>query len=456
MLNISNTSISEFVVKDNYASYHSLDKRKHSPSVLKILLGLLLLFTLTLFLPWTQNIRSRGYVTTLNPFDKPQNIQALTGGRIKQWNVKEGDIVSIGDNVLILSEAKPEYLDPDLIANTKVQQKAKTQSADAYSSKKAYLSEQSIALALNRDSKLEQIAIYKQQIDIEIKSVEQELEAAKTYLDNSSKQLDRMQQMYDKGIKSLTDLETKRLSYREANAKKISLENKLVKLENDKINQLQEIERANADYDQKIAKIESEIQSADSYRFSLLGESNKLQSKINQLSERNRSFVITSPINGRITKLLKNGIGEFVKGQESIATIVPTEYQRAVELYLEPNDMPLVQEGKKVRLQFDGWPAIVFSGWPDNSFGTFGGRVFAIDNDISENGKYRILVVEDDPEKNWPDLIRLGSGARGLLLLNDVSIGYEIWRQLNGFPPDFYDPQTKEEFKNKAPIRKFK
>lgn len=107
-------------------------------------------------------------------------------------------------------------------------------------------------------------------------------------------------------------------------------------------------------------------------------------------------------------------------------------------------------------MQFDGWPAIVFSGWPNNSFGTFGGEVFTIDNEISDNGKYRILVVEDDSEKSWPDLIRIGSGVQGLLLLNDVRIYYEIWRQLNGFPPDFYTGDQEKKIKRKAPLKKIK
>jgi len=265
-----------------------------------------------------------------------------------------------------------------------------------------------------------------------------------------------MEQMYDKGIKSLTDLESKRLSNREAESKLLSATNKINKLKNDKLNIEQDRAVVLSDYEQKVAKIESEIQSTDSYRFSLEGESNKLQSKYNELEQRRNAYIITSPINGRITKILKNGIGEFVKSQDDIATIVPTDYQRAVELYIQPVDMPLMKVGKQVRLQFDGWPAIIFSGWPDNSFGTYPGEVYAIDNDISENGSYRILVIENDEEKKWPDLIRIGSGARGLLLLNDVRVYYEIWRKLNAFPPDFYEPSKTKSVKNKAPIRKVK
>jgi hypothetical protein len=33
-------------------------------------------------------------------------------------------------------------------------------------------------------------------------------------------------------------------------------------------------------------------------------------------------------------------------------------------------------------------------------------------------------------------------------LLKEVQIWYEIWRQLNGFPPDFYTDETQEEEEN--------
>ncbi len=456
MLNISLKSVSNYLNKSEFRSYETLSSRTHSKSLLKALIVLSIILMLGMFLPWTQNIRSNGTVTTLNPYDKPQNIQALIGGQIEKWYVTQGDLVNIGDTIVKLTEAKEEYFDPKLLANTNEQRLAKLQSANAYNSKSRFLADQLIAIEDLRQSKLQQLKIKQQQINLEIESMQQEKIAAETYLENAKNQLDRMMLMYDKGIKSLTELEAKRLSLREAEAKILSINNKLLKQENDKLNVNQEVELTNSDYNQKKAKIASEINAADSYRFSLLGESNKLESKVNQLIQREKAFVIASPVAGRINKVLKNGIGEYIKAQDNIATIVPNTYQKAVELYIEPMDMPLIKEGKKVRIQFDGWPAIVFSGWPNNSFGTFGGIVYSIDNDISENGKYRLLVIEDDIEKPWPDLIRIGSGARGLLLLNDVKVYYEIWRKLNGFPPDFYNPESSEKVKNKVPLRKIK
>jgi hypothetical protein len=108
---------------------------------------------------------------------------------------------------------------------------------------------------------------------------------------------------------------------------------------------------------------------------------------------------------------------------------------------------------------FDGWPSIVFSGWPNSSYGTFGGEVVAIDNFISQNGKYRILVSQDPEEESWPLGLRVGSGAVSMALLKDVPIWYEIWRKLNGFPADYYwseESMGDEEVKTKAPLKSVK
>lgn len=141
-----------------------------------------------------------------------------------------------------------------------------------------------------------------------------------------------------------------------------------------------------------------------------------------------------APQNGQITKTISAGIGEIVKAGEMIVKIVPQKFQYAVEMYVRPMDLPLMDIGQKVRFQFDGWPAIVFSGWPVASYGTYGGVVVAIDNSVSDNGKFRILVVEDSKDQKWPDALKVGGGAKGMALLKDVTIIYELWRNINGFP----------------------
>jgi hypothetical protein len=106
---------------------------------------------------------------------------------------------------------------------------------------------------------------------------------------------------------------------------------------------------------------------------------------------------------------------------------------------VRPVDLPLIHIGNTARLEFDGWPAIVFSGWPNTSFGTFPAEVVAVDNVFSKQGNgYRILLVPSDKNRNWPAQLRFGSGVRGIMLLNDVPVWYELWRQINGFPPEYY------------------
>ncbi len=119
---------------------------------------------------------------------------------------------------------------------------------------------------------------------------------------------------------------------------------------------------------------------------------------------------------------------------------MPSDYDLAVETFVEPIDLPLIHLEENVRVQFDGWPAIVFSGWPGASFGTYSGKVVAIETFISANGKFRVLVAPDKDKEEWPTHVRVGSGARTIALLKDVPIWYEIWRQLNGFPPNYYSP----------------
>ncbi len=121
-------------------------------------------------------------------------------------------------------------------------------------------------------------------------------------------------------------------------------------------------------------------------------------------------------------------------------------------MYVRPIDLPLLHVGENVRVQFDGWPAIVFSGWPNVSYGTYGSKVIAIENFISENGMYRVLLKPDSNDVKWPEALRVGSGAKTIALLDNVPIWFELWRQINSFPPNFYQPNKDKD--NSKDIKK--
>ncbi len=198
------------------------------------------------------------------------------------------------------------------------------------------------------------------------------------------------------------------------------------------------------------------MMSAVSDKYSTYAYIDKLKSDLSAYRVRSDNYFITSPIDGYITRALQSGIGEIIKNSDEVVTIMPKEFQVAVETFIKPVDMPLVEIGQEVRIQFDGWPAIVFTGWPNNSIGVFPGQVVAIEQFISANGKYRILIAEHPEKEPWPQQIRVGAGAESFALLKNVKLGYEIWRQLNGFPPDYYKPENSEEVNIQAPLKKVK
>ncbi len=149
--------------------------------------------------------------------------------------------------------------------------------------------------------------------------------------------------------------------------------------------------------------------------------------------------VVRAPRDGVILRVFAGDAATFVRAGDVVATFVPDNAERAVELFIDGRDVALVSEGAVVRLQFEGWPVVQFSGWPSLAVGTFGGRISAVDPSAQTNGRFRVLVTEDTTDTPpWPNerFVRFGSTARGWVLLEEVPIGYELWRQMNNFPAE--------------------
>jgi multidrug efflux pump subunit AcrA (membrane-fusion protein) len=400
---------------------------------------ILLVMVLTTFLPWTQNIRSRGIVTTFNPQDRPQTINATIPGRIERWHVIEGQKVKKGDTIVSLSEVKDKFFDPQLLQRIQEQIDAKRGSMEATNDKAKALNNQIKALYEGLDFKTRQAKNKVLQSRLKMESDSIDFVTEKVNYQIAQRQFDAQQKLFDQGLKSLTELEDRKQKLQLGQTKLVSAENKYLTAANELVNAQIELNAINAEYLDKISKAESDLNSTLGYVFETEGEIAKMINEYANLQIRSSFYQIIAPQDGFLVKVLKAGIGETVKEQEAIATIIPLEPELAVELYVKPMDIPLLQKGSKVRIQFDGWPVLVFSGWPNVSFGTFGGVVSVIDN-IDSKGKYRILVKPDPEDRHeWPSLVRVGSGVFGWALLNDVPIWYELWRQLNGFPPDFVD-----------------
>ena len=441
MMNISNNPVDNSVHLTGYKSTDMVFHKRHYKHFNRFLLGSAIFGLIVLFLPWTQNIRGRGFLTTLTPDQRPQTIQSPIPGRIEKWYVREGDLVEKGDTILFISEIKGEYFDPRLVERTGLQIKNKEASVVSYESKVGALNRQMGALRNEQNLKTEQARNKLLQANLKVQSDSIDLEAAKTNLRIAERQFGRTEQLQQEGLKAMTDVEEKRLKLQETQAKLISQENKLLASRNDILNAQFEIQRVKAEYTDKISKASSDMFTAQSSQFDTEAQVTKLENAFTNYSIRQDMYYIRASQKGYINKVIQAGIGETFKEGDKLVGIMPADIDMAVETFVEPIDLPLVHKGEKIRIQFDGWPAIVFSGWPNVSYGTYGGTVVAIENFISENGKYRVLLSPDEEDHTWPKDIRVGSGADTIALLEDVPIWYELWRQLNGFPPNYYQPQ---------------
>jgi multidrug resistance efflux pump len=442
MLNITQNKVVEKSRSEQLNSFKLISTRTINKKLIKMLYAVGGIFLVILFLPWTQNIRSMAKVNALKPNQRPQSIHSIIAGRIEKWYVQEGQFVKRGDTILYISETKEAYLDPNLVQNTEQQLKSKEFSVKSYMEKVQANDVQIDAMIRSRKLKFEQAQNKLIQARLKVQSDSVELAGALLNNKIAKEQLIRMEELYKGGLKSLTELETRKLKLQETQVKAIAQENHFISSKNEVINAQIELFSINADYKDKIAKAESEKFATLSNMYDAEAIVSKLQNQVVNYSLRSGMYYVLAPQDGYITQAIQSGIGETIKEGEEIISIMPSEYELAVEMYVNPMDIPLLKKHQHVQIQFDGWPSVVFSGWPGISYGTFGGEIVAIDNFISLNGKYRVLVAHDKNYPKWPKEIRLGAGANTMTLLNEVFVWYELWRQINGFPPDYYSSNT--------------
>ena len=449
MLNISRNSINRDKILKDQSSYQEVMKGSASRKLVYLLTGFFLIIFVFMFLPWTQNIRAKGKLTTVRPENREQEIHSVISGRIEKWYTREGQFVKKGDTIVFLSEMKSDYLDPNLIEKSTNQTQAKKASISTYQEKAAALADQIVALQKNQLLKIEQAHNYYDQSRLKVASDSIDFQTAQVNFEIANKQFGRQQKLYDQGLKSLTELESRKQKLQESLYKKVSIENKWLSSKNAFINAQLNLSIVKNEFSEKIAKAKSDRMSALSNALQAEGDYNKLSIAQSNYFQRSGFYYIKAPQDGYVTKSIISGIGETVKEGASIFSFVPSQYDLAVEMYIRPIDLPLIEEGRRVQLQFDGWPALVFNGWPGMSFGTFSGNVVAFDKAASPNGKFRILVAPDPTTTPWPELLRLGTGTYGIALLKNVPIWYELWRNLNGFPPDFYQKEKQTTAKQK-------
>lgn len=419
MLKISSKSVEKMMPQDRLYSLRSLDTPMAGKILALWLMGIGIVFLIVLLLPWQQNIRGSGKVTALSPGNRPQSVETIIAGRIQQWNIREGQFVNKGDTIAVVSEVKEKYFDPKFLIRLREVIDSKESSLESKDLKAQALKRQIVALKNGMRTKINQS--------------KQKLEAERVRFANAKNQYERNKKLFEAGNIPLTKFQDFEYKYQGSEA--------------DFINAGIEIDRVEAESLDKINKAESDLNNTLSEQFETQAELAKLKNELANMEIRSQQYYILAPQSGNVVKAAQAGIGETIKEGEPICSIMPKSEDVAVEMYVKAMDVPLISLGRKVRIEFDGFPALQFSGWPSVSVGSFGGIVEVIDYVNSKPGEFRILVVPDKADQPWPKQIRNGSGTQGWVMLDDVPVWYEIWRQLNGFPPSLYE-EPEDTLKN--------
>ena len=434
---------------EKFNAFDHIYQERKSTEIKPWLISLLIITLLLIFLPWTQNIRSKGNITSIYQEQKPQKIYSPIAGKISKWWVREGDTVRAGDTLAKITEIKGEYLDPNLISRTQQQLTAKMGSLKFYEQKVQATNDQIQNLKRSLTLKQNQVDNKIKQLQQKITGERAELEAAQNDYNLSKDQFERNQKMYREGLISQTQYQQRNVAMQNSLAKKTTAENKVNQTLQDIANAQIELRGVDQEYNEKINKADGERFQSLSEVESNKGDIAKLENLVTNYTIRNGMYFIIAPQSGQIIKATKSGLGEIIKEGEDLLTIVPDNNDVAVEIFVRPVDLPLIHAGEEVRLIFDGYPVILFAGgWPNQSFGTFPGKIRAVENTINDEGLFRVIVEEDLKGKRWPKQLRIGSGAQGIALLNDVPVWYELWRNINGFPPDYYRGKPVKKDKN--------
>lgn len=401
-----------------------------APRILALILAILMVGAIAalVVVPWQQYIRGSGRVVAFDAYDRIQTVAAPVMGRVGKAWVIEGSRVKEGDPLLEIVDN-----DPDLVGRLQQQRAALAAGFGASQLKVAVYEEQVRALEQARDLG---IAAARQQVEVataKIQSEEHGLDAARAVAQQARLNFARQKDLFAEGLASQAEYELAERVDRESQAKVEQARQALKAAIN-------EAEAKRADLGRVGTEAKAKIDSARAEREAAVVDAANKEQQLSELDvkvNRQSTQLVRAPRDGTVFRLLVSPGAELVKAGDPLAVLVPDTESRAVELWVDGNDVPLIRPGRHVRLQFEGWPAVQFVGWPSVAVGTFGGEVSLVDTTDDGTGRFRILVVPDPGDEPWPkaDILRQGARSKGFVLLDEVRLGYEFWRQANGFPP---------------------
>lgn len=414
----------------------------------------IVLITLFLFLPpalltvpWQQNVQAQGRVTALDPQDRTQVIPAPVTGRLVELLVQEGDFVQKGQLLARMADQDPNYalrLEQQM-QFTRDKVRAAKDMIDFYDQQLRFLEaarEQAISSAR---------FAYNMAVE-NLRVTEREQEGYEAELAQKRPDRERKLKLWEGGVVSELDFQKAEAEFLGAQAKAEAAKSKVSQARNSMFAKEADMGKIASDQQAKIESIKSSREEARSKAALAEKELTEAMTKL----DRQKTQEVTAPRSGTVLRVHAASSADFLTQGLPLIELIPDTGSLAVELWVRGIDAPLITPGRRVRLQFEGWPAVQFAGWPSVAVGTFGGVVLFVDAQGNSEGRFRVVILPDEEDDPWPDrrYLRQGVRANGWLLLDTVSMGYEIWRNLNAFPPSMRSaPDATDSSESSKPAK---
>jgi adhesin transport system membrane fusion protein len=442
----------------------------------RILLILLpLLPVVLLCVPWTQTVHGTGRAIAFNPVQRPQFIVSPIEGRIKKWYVVEGQRVRAGQRIVEMVDN-----DPNLELRLLDEERA---ILDRLRAAENRVRDIEARIRNLQNSRLLAIGVQEsilRQEQARVHAAEQEEIEAQAVVDAARPNYERQKALFESRQGSLVSQRDVELAQQALQTAEAKLRQTRARVELAKAAEkaaVDNLRKVDADTAAMINLEQASLRVAEAEVASIKREKAQIEVRI----ARQRAQYVDAPVDGVIFRLLANAEqgGLLVRPGERLAILAPDIHPErsdastapaataaltaetypsiVTELQVDGNDLPLLRVGDRVRLQFEGWPAVQFVGWPSVAVGTFGGRIYLVDPVADEAGMFRILVEPDPNDQPWPEqqYLRQGVRAQGWVLLERVSLGWELWRRLNGFPPVRTPPSSKQGEALLGPVKRF-
>lgn len=414
---------------DQRLALHHVQTPRSARVLARLLIVLLVVTSLALVLtPWQQNITGSGRLIAFSPEERPQNVEAPVDGRIARWHVVEGSVVRRGDPIVDLTDN-----DPSILQRLGEEREQTRRTVDEGAMRAQLLDARIVGLTDTLNSSVTAAELRERMATERVVAAEQGLTAARAARVTADLNLERQRALMAKGLTSGRAVELAELEAATRTAEVDRAVAMLNAAHSEAASLTAELHRTRADATARVDEARAGVASARSD----VAKAGAELAKVDVRLARQRTQQIAAPVDGTVLRVIARQSGELLKAGAPLVVIVPVSRKDVVELWVDGNDMPMVTPGSQVRLQFEGWPALQFSGWPSIAVGTFGGRVRLVDSTDNGKGKFRVLVEPDAADDPWPSkrFLRQGVRANGWVLLNVVPLGYELWRQFNGFPP---------------------